>query len=111
MKHHFELPHPDRCVKCGAVAKESHIRVSAYGYEEPTVFDAVLTPCLKCISCGHTWQEPSPMREARIVRDSLNKIYNRFNPMIVRWGTSTVSFDANAPENIDKINILAEAGY
>jgi len=31
--------------------------------------------------------------------------------MIVRWGTSTVSFDVNAPENADKLNTLVEAGF
>jgi len=111
MQNDFNLPHPDSCVKCGGKAKESLMRTSAYGYETPTVFDTVLTPCLECQSCGHTWQESSPMREARIVRNTLNKVYNRINPMIVRWGTSTVSFDVNAPENADKLNTLVEAGF
>lgn len=33
------------------------------------------------------------------------------NSSILVWGTSTIGFDVNAPENADKLNVLVEAGF
>jgi len=132
----FNLPHPDNCVKCNGLAKESMGAFNLSGSEDGRIYqrttDAILTPCLKCSDCGHSWIEPTALSIARSTRNTLNQIYNRLNPTTTMlnnpkeeqpteapqstnqptvWGNSTVSFDINNPDNTDKLSTLAEAGF